>query len=117
MPTGAKVKIVQPPHWDAKKYGNPEYGGQMSTTASFAVRGYFKPMRVAGAQARRVLIDAAASEVGRAGERADDRAERGRAQGLEPAHELRRDRRLCDDAGGAAQDRGQGSQANVAASA
>ena len=60
----AKVKIVQPPVWDAKKYGNPEYGGQMSTTASFAVRGYFKPMRVAGAQARRVLIDAAAAKWG-----------------------------------------------------
>ena len=60
----AKVKIVQPPAWDAKKYGNPEYNGQMSTTASFAVRGYFKPMRVAGAQARRVLIDAAAAKWG-----------------------------------------------------
>ncbi len=60
----AKVKIIQPPLWDAKKYGNPEYNGQMSTTASFAVRGYFKPMRVAGAQARRVLIDAAAAKWG-----------------------------------------------------
>lgn len=60
----AKVKIVQPPEWDAKKYGNPEYNGQMSTTASFAVRGYFKPMRVAGAQARRVLIDATAAKWG-----------------------------------------------------
>ena len=60
----AKVKIVQPPVWDAKKYGNPEYGGKMSTTASFAVRGYFKTMRVAGAQARRVLIDAAAAKWG-----------------------------------------------------
>jgi isoquinoline 1-oxidoreductase beta subunit len=60
----AKVKIVQPPEWDAKKYGNPEYNGQMSTTASFAVRGYFKPMRIAGAQARRVLIDAAAAKWG-----------------------------------------------------
>jgi isoquinoline 1-oxidoreductase subunit beta len=60
----AKVKIVQPSVWDAKKYGNPEYGGNMSTTASFAVRGYFKTMRVAGAQARRVLIDAAAAKWG-----------------------------------------------------
>ena len=47
-----------------KKYGNPEYGGVMSTTSSFAVRGYFKPMRIAGAQARRVLIDAAAAKWG-----------------------------------------------------
>src|SRR2546430_8295770 len=60
----AKVKIVQPPSWDAKKYGNPEYGGTLSTTASFATRGYFKPMRVAGAQARRVLIDAVAAKWG-----------------------------------------------------
>ena len=60
----SKVKLVYPPEWDPKKYGNPEYGGVMSTTSSFAVRGYFKPMRVAGAQARRVLIDAAAAKWG-----------------------------------------------------
>ena len=60
----SKVKLVQPPVWDAKQYGNPEYNGVLSTTASFAVRGYFKPMRVAGAQARRVLIDAAAAKWG-----------------------------------------------------
>lgn len=58
----SKVRMAQPPVWDPKKYGNPEYGGVMSTTSSFAVRGYFKPMRVAGAQARRVLIDAAAAK-------------------------------------------------------
>ncbi|MGZ3324735.1 MAG: twin-arginine translocation signal domain-containing protein, partial [Xanthobacteraceae bacterium] len=51
----SKVKLVQPPVWDPKQYGNPEYNGVLSTTSSFAVRGYFKPMRVAGAQARRVL--------------------------------------------------------------
>jgi isoquinoline 1-oxidoreductase beta subunit len=60
----SKVKLVQPPVWDPKQYGNPEYNGVLSTTASFAVRGYFKPMRVAGAQARRVLIDAAAAKWG-----------------------------------------------------
>lgn len=60
----SKVKLVYPPQWDPKKYGNPEYGGVMSTTSSFAVRGYFKPMRVAGAQARRVLIEAAAAKWG-----------------------------------------------------
>ena len=47
-----------------KKYGNPEYDGYVQTTSSFAVRGYFKPMRVAGAQARRVLIDAVAAKWG-----------------------------------------------------
>ena len=60
----AKVKLALPPVWDPKQYGNPEYNGVMSTTASFAVRGYFKLMRVAGAQARRVLIDAAAAKWG-----------------------------------------------------
>jgi isoquinoline 1-oxidoreductase beta subunit len=60
----SKVKLVQPPVWDPKQYGNPEYNGVLSTTSSFAVRGYFKPMRVAGAQARRVLIDAAAAKWG-----------------------------------------------------
>jgi isoquinoline 1-oxidoreductase beta subunit len=59
-----KVRLAQPPVWDPKQYGNPEYFGVLSTTSSFAVRGYFKPMRVAGAQARRVLVDAAAAKWG-----------------------------------------------------
>ncbi len=60
----SKVKLVYPPVFDPKKYGNPAYGGVMSTTSSFAVRGYFMPMRMAGAQARRVLIEAAAAKWG-----------------------------------------------------
>ena len=59
----AKVKPVFPPEWNEKKFGNPGYDNYaFQTSASFAVRGYFKAMRVAGAQARRVLID----EIGRA---------------------------------------------------
>ncbi len=50
-------------------------------------------------------------EMERAGRRAFDRAERGRAQGLEPAHELWRDRGLREGAGRAAEDRGEGPQA------
>ena len=59
----SKVKIVQPPEWDEKKYGNPEIG-ILQTTASLATRGYFKPMRIAGAQVRRILLDAAAARWG-----------------------------------------------------
>ena len=58
----AKVKPVYPPEWNEKKYGNPGWGGNFNTTASLATRGYFKPMRIAGAQARRVLLDAVAAK-------------------------------------------------------
>jgi isoquinoline 1-oxidoreductase beta subunit len=60
----AKVKPVFPPEWNEKKYGNPEYTQGFQTSASFATRGYFKSMRIAGAQARRVLIDAVAAKWG-----------------------------------------------------
>src|SRR5262245_63931218 len=54
----AKVRPILPPQWEEKKYGNPAYDGQFQTTASSTVKGYFKGLRVVGAQARRVLIDA-----------------------------------------------------------
>src|SRR6266481_8317128 len=61
----AQVKPVFPPEWNEKKFGNPGYDTYaFQTSASFAVRGYFKAMRVAGAQARRVLIDAVAAKWG-----------------------------------------------------
>jgi isoquinoline 1-oxidoreductase subunit beta len=58
----SKVKPIFPPEWDDKKYGNPEYGSTFQTSASASVRGYFKPARIAGAQARRVLLDAVAAQ-------------------------------------------------------
>src|SRR5215469_4738223 len=58
----SKVKPIFPPEWDDKKYGNPEYGSTFQTSASASVRGYFKPARIAGAQARRVLLDAVATK-------------------------------------------------------
>jgi isoquinoline 1-oxidoreductase beta subunit len=58
----SKVKAVFPSDWDEKKFGNPQWNGLFNTTASLATRGYFKPMRIAGAQARRVLIDAVAAK-------------------------------------------------------
>ncbi len=60
----SKVRMTSPPTWDGKKYGNPDYGGIFSTTSSFAVYGYFRSMRIAGAQARRVLLDAVAEKWG-----------------------------------------------------
>ena len=60
----AKVKPVFPPEWTEKKYGNPGSNYVFQTSASFATRGYFKAMRLAGAQARRVLIDAVAAKWG-----------------------------------------------------
>src|SRR5580704_14771182 len=58
----SKVKPILPPTWDEKKYGNPEYNMTFQTSASASVRGYYKPMRMAGAQARRVLLDAVAAK-------------------------------------------------------
>ena len=58
----AKVKPILPPAWDDKKYGNPAYGSTFQTSASATVHGYFKGLRIAGAQARRVLLDAVAAK-------------------------------------------------------
>jgi isoquinoline 1-oxidoreductase beta subunit len=59
----SKVKPITPPEWNEKKYGNPQWNG-FTTSKSFATRGYFTPMRIAGAQARRVLLNAAAQKWG-----------------------------------------------------
>jgi isoquinoline 1-oxidoreductase beta subunit len=58
----AKVRPVFPSDWDDKKYGNPAYGSTFQTSASASVHGYFTPLRIAGAQARRVLVDAVATK-------------------------------------------------------
>jgi isoquinoline 1-oxidoreductase subunit beta len=52
------VRPIYPPEWNEAKYGNPEFLHNFHTAASFATRGCFKAMRIAGAQARRLLIDA-----------------------------------------------------------
>jgi len=43
-----------------KIYGNPGFGGMMYTAGSNAVRSYYKPLRMFGAQVRLVLLDNAA---------------------------------------------------------
>jgi len=58
----AKVKPILPPGWDDKTHGNPLSGSVFQTSASASINGYFKPLRMAGAQARRVLIEAVAAK-------------------------------------------------------
>jgi isoquinoline 1-oxidoreductase beta subunit len=59
----SKVKCEFAPA-NPKVYGNPHelFKGAQITAASVSVPGYFTPLRIAGAQARRVLIDAVAAE-------------------------------------------------------
>jgi isoquinoline 1-oxidoreductase beta subunit len=49
---------------NAKDLGNPMFGGAMITGASRTTQGYWEPMRMAGAQARAVLIANAATKWG-----------------------------------------------------
>lgn len=52
----SRVRIVPAPPND-KLYGNPAFGGLMYTAGSAAVRAYFQPLRIFGAQVRRVLLE------------------------------------------------------------
>jgi isoquinoline 1-oxidoreductase beta subunit len=56
----SRVKVVQAP--SNRAYGNPGFGGIQVTGASRSTPGYYMPLRLAGAQARRVLLDAVAAE-------------------------------------------------------
>ena len=55
----SKIKTEWAPA-DAKKYGNPNFGGQQLTAGSNSVRGMWKVLREAGATARAMLVTAAA---------------------------------------------------------
>jgi isoquinoline 1-oxidoreductase beta subunit len=57
------VLVVQAPS-NAKLFGNPRFGGGMTTGASRTVQGYFEPIRLAGLQARQVVLQAGASAMG-----------------------------------------------------
>jgi isoquinoline 1-oxidoreductase subunit beta len=59
----AKVRIVPAPPLD-HIYGNPGFAGMMYTAGSNAVTSYYVPLRIIGAQARRVLLDNAAHKWG-----------------------------------------------------
>src|SRR5881409_3995140 len=58
-----KVRIVPAPPID-QIYGNPGFGGSMYTAGSNAVTSYYQPLRIVGAQVRRVLLDNAARKWG-----------------------------------------------------
>jgi isoquinoline 1-oxidoreductase subunit beta len=63
----AQCKVVQAvvqAAGNAKNLGNPMFGGAMITGASRTTQGYWEPMRIAGAQARAVMIANAASKWG-----------------------------------------------------
>jgi len=55
----SKVKIEHAPHLP-KIFGNPLFGGNMVTAASRTTRGYYEVMRLAGMQAREIMIQNAA---------------------------------------------------------
>jgi len=55
----SKVKVEHAPHMP-KLYGNPLFGGNMIVGASRTMRGYYEVMRLAGMQAREVMIRNAA---------------------------------------------------------
>src|SRR5262245_58779006 len=57
----SKVKIVTAPPVEAI-YGNPGFQGMMYTAGSNAVTSYYTPLRIFGAQVRRVVLDNAARE-------------------------------------------------------
>lgn len=59
----AKVRIVPAPPLD-HIYGNPGFGGMMYTAGSNAVTSYYRPLRMIGAQVRRVLLENAARKLG-----------------------------------------------------
>jgi isoquinoline 1-oxidoreductase beta subunit len=59
----SKVRVDQAPH-NPKAFGNPLFGGAMVAGASRTTRGYYEVIRLAGMQARQVMIIAAAGKWG-----------------------------------------------------
>jgi isoquinoline 1-oxidoreductase beta subunit len=57
-----KVRIVQAPS-DAEKYGNPGFYGIQLTGGSETMRGYYQPLRLVGAQTRKIMLTIAASRL------------------------------------------------------
>lgn len=57
-----KVRVEQSP-FNAKSYGNPLFGGAMVAGASRTTRGYYQVMRLAGMQARAIMIQNVAQKL------------------------------------------------------
>jgi isoquinoline 1-oxidoreductase beta subunit len=56
----SKVRVSETPDND-QIYGNPIFNNQLTTVGSFSVTGYYEKLRLAGAQARKILIANAAA--------------------------------------------------------
>jgi len=56
----SKVQVAETPDND-QVYGNPIFNSQLTTVGSFSVTGYYEKLRLAGAQARKILIVNAAA--------------------------------------------------------
>jgi isoquinoline 1-oxidoreductase subunit beta len=54
-----KVKVLQAPN--AKAYGNPKFGGAQATGGSQTTRAFFNPLRLVGAQTRKILLASAST--------------------------------------------------------
>jgi isoquinoline 1-oxidoreductase beta subunit len=59
----ARCKVEQAPS-NPKVFGNPRFGGGMTTGASRSTQGYYEVMRLAGLQAKLVLMQLAADQWG-----------------------------------------------------
>ena len=105
----ANVGVEHSPPSD-KLYGNPVLGGVQITGGSASIRGFYMPMREAGAAARQMLVAAAATQARRRCGRADDggRARRPRQERAE--HRLRRAGRRRGEAARADRRQAQGSE-------
>jgi len=57
----SKVRVVHAPP-DAKRFGNPRFGGGLITGASRTVQGYYEPLSLAGLQGKLVMLGAAAAQ-------------------------------------------------------
>lgn len=58
-----QVRIIPAPR-DSATYGNPEFLGRMVTADSKTTRGYYAPLRLAGAEARLALVETACRQTG-----------------------------------------------------
>ncbi|PKR55003.1 xanthine dehydrogenase family protein molybdopterin-binding subunit [Thalassospira marina] len=57
----SRVKVEQINQGPLETYGNPQTGGILFTAGSSSIEGYYDRLRLAGATARRILMQAAAS--------------------------------------------------------
>ncbi len=57
----SKVRVQHAPP-DPKRFGNPRFGGGLTTGASRTVTGYYEPLSLAGLQGKLVMLGAAAAQ-------------------------------------------------------